>query len=51
MNNIYPAHCRAVMGPWTFWGTRKWNCRQSRKRQFCSKVCCTWAILKSQGRI
>jgi hypothetical protein len=24
--HLYPEHCGSVLGSWTFWGTRKWNC-------------------------
>jgi len=42
---LYPAHCGATLGPWTWWCTRKWSCQQACKRHFCSKVCGTSAIL------
>jgi hypothetical protein len=34
---LYPACGGAVLGPGTCWGTRKWDCRQARKRRLCSK--------------
>ena len=36
---LYPAHCGAVLGPWTCWGTRIWNRQQGHKRRFCAKAC------------
>ena len=43
---LHPAYCRAVLGPWACWGTRKRNHLQALKRWFCSKVCWTWAVLR-----
>jgi hypothetical protein len=41
---LYPAHSGSVLGPWTWWGTRKQNCRQACKRLFCLKVCRNCAV-------
>ena len=42
---LYPACGGGVLGPWTCWGTREWDCQQACKRRLCSKVCWTWAGL------
>ena len=41
---VYPAHCGAVLGPWTWWVMRKWNHRQALMGWFCSEICKTWAV-------
>jgi hypothetical protein len=38
------------LGPWTFWGTRKWNCQQASKRRHRSPVCWTWTNDKTLDR-
>lgn len=42
---LYQAYSGAELGPWTCWGTRKWNHRQGCKRWLCLIVCWTWAVL------
>ena len=41
---LYHAHCGTILGPWTWWGTRKWNCRWAHTGWFCSEVYRIWAV-------
>jgi len=42
---LYLACSGAVLGPWTCWGTREWDCQRACKRWLRCKVCWTWAGL------